>query len=189
MSFDKMMIHYCAPTLCEIKAGNMFFIKNQDYSESAFEDWKQSFFGRGFMSFAIPLSESSTAILVCNVCQVRKILADYLVQAYLCQKGYHCSGLFDFVNEFSNRVQKCQGFPHEIGVILGYPVEDVIEFENHQGHDCKYCGQWKSYSNVENARECHCRYNNCCGFCERLYNEGYSLDYIITEYKKMASAA
>lgn len=189
MSFDQMMIHYCAPTLCEIKAGNMFFVKNQDYSESSFEDWKKTFFSRGIISFAIRLSESSTAILVCNVCKVRKILADCIVQAYLCQKNYHCSGVVDFVDEFTSRVQKCQGFPHEIGVILGYPVEDVIEFENHQGHDCKYCGQWKSYSDVENARECHCRYKNCCGFCERLYSEGYSLNYIICEYKKTASAA
>ena len=39
-----------------------------------------------------------------------------------------------------------QGFPHEIGVILGYPVEDVIEFEKHQGKNCKYCGCWKRYS-------------------------------------------
>ena len=30
MSFDKMMVHYCAPTLCGIKSGNMFFIKNEE---------------------------------------------------------------------------------------------------------------------------------------------------------------
>ena len=189
MNFDQKIIHYCAPTLCEIKAGNIFFVKNQDFSKDSFEEWKKTFFSRGLMSFAIPLSENTTAVLICNVCQERKLLEDSLVQAYLIEKGYHCNGLFDFVEEFSYRVQNCQGFPHEIGIILGYPVEDVIEFENHQGHDCKYCGLWKSYSNVENARKCNCRYKNCTGFCERLYNEGYSLNYIINEYKRVESAA
>ena len=189
MSLDKMIIRYCAPALCGIKASSMFFIKNQNFQESIFQQWKKMLFERGFMSFAIPLSESSTGILISNVCWVRKILEDPFVQAYLSEKDYHCNGLFEFVDEFSNRVNSCQGFPHEIGVILGYPIEDVIEFENHQGRNCKYCGIWKSYSNTDDAKDFQCRYKNCCGLCERLYNEGYSLEYIINEYKKTLIAA
>ena len=189
MTFNQIMIKCSAPTLCDIKPANLFFVKNQDFSEGSFEEWKDSFFKLGLMCFKIKLSKDSTAILVCNVCWERKLLEDPVIQAYLSGKGYQCKSVFDFVKEFSFRVQKNTGFPHEVGVILGYPVEDVIEFENHQGHDCKYCGQWKSYSNVENARECHYRYKSCCGFCERLYSEGYSLDYIICQYKKMTPAA
>ena len=111
------------------------------------------------------------------------------VLSYLVEKGYHCGGVFDFVNDFTYRLHSTQGFPHEIGVILGYPVDDVIEFENHEGQNCKYCGQWKSYTDIEKAKQCHCNYKKCCGFCESLYNKGYSLDYIVQEYKKIASAA
>ena len=189
MSFDQMMIHFCAPTLCEIKPGNMFFVKNNDFTQTSFEQWKQSLFLRGFLSFAIRLSENSTAIFVCNVCWVRKILGDISVHSYLVEKGYHCGGVFDFVNDFTYRLHTTQGFPHEIGVVLGYPVDDVIEFKNHEGQNCKYCGQWKTYTDIEKAKQCHCNYKNCCGFCEKLYNEGYSLDYILREYKNLISAA
>ena len=65
---------------------------------------------------------------------------------HLSEKGYEVSNAFDFVNDLFNRMKNEQGFPHEIGVILGYPVEDVIEFEKHQGKNCKYCGCWKRYS-------------------------------------------
>ncbi len=189
MSFDQMMIHFCAPTLCEIKPGNIFFLKNKDFSKTSFEQWKQTLFIRGFSSFAIKLSDTSIAIFVCNVCWERKILGDSLVHSYLLEKDYHSNGVFDFIQEFSNHLQTENGFPHEIGVLLGYPVDDVIEFENHQGKNCKYCGQWKSYNDIENARQCHCRYKNCSGFCEKLYNEGYNLDYIVHEYKKLEKVA
>ena len=68
MSFDQMMIHFCAPTLCEIKPGNIFFLKNKDFSKTSFEQWKQTLFIRGFSSFAIKLADTSIAIFVCNVC-------------------------------------------------------------------------------------------------------------------------
>ena len=189
MSFDQLMIHYCAPTLCDIKPGNIFFVRNTDFSENSFKEWKKTFYARGLMSFAIKLSEDSTAIFVCNPCWERKILGDSIVQAYLHEKGYHGCGVTDFVKDFKIRLQTAPGFPHEIGIVLGYPVDDVIEFENHEGQNCKYCGQWKSYSDPETAKQCHCKYKNCCGFCESLYNKGYSLEYIIREYKKIASVA
>ena len=189
MSFNQLMIHYCAPTLCDIKPGNIFFVRNRDFSQSCFEEWKNTFLILGFMTFAIKLSKDSTAIFVCNPCWERKILGDSMVQAYLHEKGYHDCGVTDFVKHFKIRLQTAPGFPHEIGIVLGYPVNDVIEFENHEGQNCKYCGYWKSYSDIENAKQCHCEYKNCSGLCERLYNEGYSLDFIIREYKKVAAAA
>ena len=74
MNFNQIMIKCSAPTLCDIKPANLFFVKNQDFSEGNFEEWKNSFFRLGLMSFKIKLSEESTAILVCNVCWGRKLL-------------------------------------------------------------------------------------------------------------------
>jgi hypothetical protein len=189
MSFDKMMIHYCAPTLCGIKSGNMFFIKNDVFSENNFNQWKETFSTYGILTFAIQLSNFTTGILTCNVCWVRKILDDAMVNAYLHGKGYNSTSVFDFVEIFSNRIKTQKGFPHEIGVILGYPIDDVIEFEKHQGRNCKYCGYWKTYTDIEKAKDCKCRYKNCSCLCEKWYKEGYSIIQIIQEYKKIDNAA
>ncbi len=41
--------------------------------------------------------------------------------------------------------------PHELGVFLGYPVEDVIAFIESNGAPCLVCKYWKVYQDVENA--------------------------------------
>ncbi len=189
MSFDQMMIQFSAPALCNIKPGNLFFAKKNVFSEIRLKKWKEEFSKRGLMVFSLQLSENSTAILVLNICWTRKILEDSLVQAYLAQKGYRSSNVFDVVQKLFIRMKQNKGFPHEVGVLLGYPIEDVIEFENHQGYDCKYCGYWKTYSDVETAKECQCKYKYCSGMCRQLYEKGYSLDQIVMEYKKQSAVA
>ena len=52
-------------------------------------------------------------------------------------------------------------FPHEIGVFLGYPPADVQAFCRFGGANCKLCGYWKVYGDVEHARSCFARYDDC----------------------------
>lgn len=46
-----------------------------------------------------------------------------------------------------------QEFPHETGVFLGYPLEDVKGFIRHGGKNYCEIGYWKVYSKAEQARE------------------------------------
>ena len=41
-----------------------------------------------------------------------------------------------------------QQFPHEMGLLLGYPIEDVVGFMEHSGKEYLYSGYWKVYENV-----------------------------------------
>lgn len=51
--------------------------------------------------------------------------------------------------------------PHEVGLFLGYPAEDVEGFRRHGGQGYKYSGLWKVYSDVERAQRCFRQYG-CC---------------------------
>jgi len=42
--------------------------------------------------------------------------------------------------------------PHEIGVFLGIPIEDILGFIKHKGDKCLFCSYWKVYHNPESAR-------------------------------------
>jgi hypothetical protein len=44
-------------------------------------------------------------------------------------------------------------FPHEIGVFLGYPIEDVWGFILNEGKNCVCCRYWKVYHDLEKAQE------------------------------------
>ena len=39
-------------------------------------------------------------------------------------------------------------FPHEIGLLVGYPVEDVEGFIRNSDENCLYIGYWKVYGNL-----------------------------------------
>lgn len=186
MSFNQMVINFSAPTFCRIKPGNLFFVRNNLFLKKNFDEWKKSFSEHGIMSFSLELSESSTAILVIDIFSVKKILNDIHVRNYLGKKGYEYSDEFGFINELFMRIKYNEVFPHEVGIILGYPLNDVIEFEKQHGTNFKYGGYWKSYSDVENAKKCQCKYNDCSCLCKNLYDNGLSLSQIINEYNKYA---
>lgn len=42
-------------------------------------------------------------------------------------------------------------YPHEVGVLLGYPLWDVKDFIRYSGANYIICGYWKVYHDAENA--------------------------------------
>ena len=68
MSFDQIIVQSSSPTFCNIKPGNLFFVKNEALDNDKFEAWKNTFFKHGLMAFSAQISETSTAILLLNVC-------------------------------------------------------------------------------------------------------------------------
>jgi len=49
--------------------------------------------------------------------------------------------------------------PHEVGVFLGIPAEDVRGFMRHGGMNCHFCSYWKVYHEPEAARERFARFD------------------------------
>ena len=190
MSFDQMMIHYSAPTLCGIKPGNLFFVKASEFSEKGLLLWKKKFKKCGFSVTAAKSSKDTVFVLVYNPLLLRNLLGDVFVSSYLLGKGYKTPlNTCSVIKELVKRIMTKNDFPHEVGIILGYPIQDVIEFEAKNGKDCKYCGYWKSYSDVENAKKCMCSYKKCSCMCREWFDQGYSVTQIICEYNKAVKAA
>ena len=50
-------------------------------------------------------------------------------------------------------------FPHEMGVLLGYPLEDVKGFINNRGRIFLYTGYWKVYSDLQQKMDLFGRLN------------------------------
>lgn len=49
--------------------------------------------------------------------------------------------------------------PHEMGLFLGYPIEDVIEFIEHPNRRALMFGYWKVYYNMESASNTFRKYD------------------------------
>ena len=74
------------------------------------------------------------------------------IRELLQESGYQDFTLGNILSTFQKRYQGYMcgepGFPHEMGVLLGYPVEDVRGFMEQNGQNALYQGYWKVYAHV-----------------------------------------
>ena len=70
--------------------------------------------------------------------------------------GYMDMSLDKILGRLSGRIEdfarRGMGFPHEIGVFLGYPPDDVKGFIKNEGKKYLMIGYWKVYSDPAGAR-------------------------------------
>lgn len=68
-------------------------------------------------------------------------------------------------------------FPHEVGVFLGYPLEDVLGYLR-DPYGCIFSGAWKVYAEPEKKRELFEKYRRCRKCILRRLASGHTLDEI-----------
>ena len=70
-------------------------------------------------------------------------------------------------------------FPHEIGLFLGYPYEDVIGFIKNKGKNYTYCGYWKTYGDPEISKKKFQQFQKCVFEYKRMYEKGKVIKQLI----------
>ena len=85
----------------------------------------------------------------------------------------------DCLRQLAARLCLEEAFPHEIGVFLGYPLDDVKGFIRHKGRDYTFCGCWKCYGDPQAARRRFERYRRCTAVLRRRYAEGTPITQLI----------
>ena len=77
--------------------------------------------------------------------------------------------------ELHNRLRDYACFPHEIGIFLGYPLDDVVGFIENRGQNCKCCGLWKVYCNESETRKLFDKLEKCTRIYLRVFSEGRTI--------------
>ena len=97
------------------------------------------------------------------------------IRAFLSEMGYTAFDPEAALETLSRAVRAGTDFPHEIGVFLGYPLEDVIGFIRNKGQ-CFCClGCWKAYSNEAQARRVFALYEKCRNVYLSCYRRGFGV--------------
>jgi hypothetical protein len=95
------------------------------------------------------------------------------------QAGYSNLSLDGVLKEFRIRYREYMetknDFPHEMGLLLGYPTEDVEGFITHQGDHCLCVGYWKVYANKERKLKIFERFENAKESLIQLLSCGVSM--------------
>jgi len=174
---EEMIIRHCSPTLAGIKTGNLFSCPFES-AEQLMKDIRQlnrRLTARGVRIIPLRINEHTALIYVYRPKKLQQDFARDEVAEILCERGYSSMMPGRCIVCLANRLQECDDFPHEIGVFLGYPPEDVLGFI-----DNPYCpkmsGYWKVYGDEEKARKLFLQYRKCTDAYMHQHSNGRCLE-------------
>ncbi len=175
---DQLFAWHCAPTFAGIKMASLVAAPQVRRTELAGQlgRYNRAFRRQGLRFRLIPTHRSRDLLLVYRPEQLARQLARPEVRRLLAGRGYPADGPPERqVEHLCRQLATREAFPHEVGVFLGYPLEDVLGFVEHGGKGCKCTGPWKVYSDVDRAQDLFRRYGQCREAVCRRVAEGSTL--------------
>lgn len=150
-TMDQLLAVYCSPTLSGVKPASLVSCgKEYPY---ALEQYQQAFTSRLISFLPMYTKNRQWLLLVYHQKLLQQQLTIPAVQKLLQLFGYPVQqNLAALLSHLRRRLQETETFPHEIGLFLGYPIEDVLGFIRWKGKNYKWRGYWKVYGDVEKAK-------------------------------------
>lgn len=141
-SLMMQIILHCAPVLKNVKMSSMFTVP------AAYLKFVRSVFkNTGIKVRCLCQGMGRAVVYVYREQEVQQCLADPQAIVFLHTYGYESTDVDACLNHLSQRVslsaQGAESYPHEMGIFLGYPLEDVRGFILHEGKDSRYTGYGK----------------------------------------------
>lgn len=182
---DQYIAKYCAPTLAGIKTGSLFTAAYTDRAALSRElrELNSVLTKHGLRAVPLRISPKRVLIYLYRPEALTRDLRSPEAAAILRARGYRDTDPGLCLKRLIRRLRETDEFPHEIGLFLSYPPEDVRGFmENpHGGYKC--VGFWKVYGDRERAERVFTRYRRCTeAFCRATAN-GKTLESMIAGTK------
>ena len=134
-NFGQLLAYHTAPTLLGMKCASLVSLSRAEYDvEEHSCDFNLRTAAKGLKSRVLCGCGGRVLLLVYNEPLLEKRLSDSEVRRLLKWFGY--GGDFtpeECLDRLSQRIQGSVEFPHEIGLFLDYPVEDVVGFIRNKG--------------------------------------------------------
>lgn len=167
---DEMVIRHCAPTLASIKTGNLFSCPCETEEEvlHGIRELNRRLGGKGLRVLPLRRRDGKCLVYVYRPQRLAHDLKDESARSILSDMDYPGESLSGCLRRLCERVKTSKEFPHEIGLFLGYPPEDVAGFIGKR-EEAKCVGCWKVYSDVERARRLFTQYEHCTNIYLRQY--------------------
>ncbi len=177
---ETLLINHCAPVLAGLKTGNLFNYKAE--AQNVIRECKKienTLFKYGVYIDIIKSSDNYSLIYVYRKHNLEYDVKNSLANSILKDRGYTDFSASGLLKHLKQRINDSICFPHEIGLFLSYPPEDVKGFIENRGYDFKLCGYWKVYCNEETALKKFALYKNCTNMYVKLFNSGKKFEDLI----------
>lgn len=184
---ENQLVLQCAPVITGMKISNLLIIQNHYLRQIS------KLLSRSKISYYVLYAskEKATALLY-----DRKKLEHYIagekVRLFFRKSGYEDFQLeavfrrlrkrYEIYRQNDAVTERKRLFPHELGLLLGYPLEDVQGFIQNGGKNSLYTGYWKVYYNVPLKKALFLQYERARETLIELVSNGVGIAEILDVY-------
>ena len=176
---DELLVVHGAPTLAGIKTANLFSIPYEEdhILRDSLCKLNKEFVSSGLRIIPMKKMDKRILVYIYRPKQLREDIMNEKALSILESLGYQYDTVEQYLQALIHRLNQVSSFPHEIGLFLGYPPEDVEAFMGNTQACCKCIGCWKVYGDVECAQKKFEQYKACT----KIYYNRWKLGSTIKE--------
>ena len=159
---EALLARHAAPVLAGMKTANLFSVQGlwlHDLQREIFALTKQ-LAPKGLRLMLLCPGRGRALVYVYRPALLARDLERPEARALLSYLGYPqdmAGCLLTLKRQMAHNAQ----FPHEIGLFLGYPPDDVAGYILNSGKNCKCCGCWKVYCNECETAKTFAKFAKC----------------------------
>ena len=186
---DKLLIKYASPTLGGIKTGSLFKV----YKNSSIDLKKEIDYynlSLNYLDLYLEILYSCDKydlIYIYNFKMLTQELNNKEVKEFFKIFNYRCDFIDEYISCLKKRFNILKKTPHEIGIFLGYPLNDVKSFIIYKGKNFKISGCWKVYDNVDYCIKQFNKFKKYRYMFYYLYENNYNIESLVLMSKNMSS--
>lgn len=177
-----LLAFHCAPIIKGSKVANIITVSFREAYKI-----QELIEGTGIRCFFLKKDGGKAILYLYRQNMLFRVLYNEETRAFLRQYGYRDLSIGGTLTALSRRISIYEGdmghgisatsidFPHEIGIFLGYPIDDVKEFVKQGGENYIYLGYWKVYQDVNRAKQLFARFDSDRELAFREIMEGKSI--------------
>lgn len=175
---EQHIIRNCAPTLAGLKTGSAFVCpyETEEQLLSSLRSVNRKLMPRGVRAIPLRRRDNRALIYVFRPDSLRSDLSREEACSILADRGYCLGGCESCIAQLAHRIREQEQFPHEIGLFLGYPPEDVRGFMENCACGQKCTGCWKVYGDECSARRRFDQYKKCTRVYRDCWERGATLE-------------
>ena len=183
---EELLIRHCSPTLAGMKTGSLFAGEfcDEEKLRECMRCWNRMLTRKGVRAVPLQFKDGRALIYVYRPERLRMDFCHSTSERLLRERGYCKEKPGNCVVQLIKRLQEFEKFPHEIGLFLGYPPEDVSGFIENQGYGYKWVGNWKVYGDTETAKKTSARYKKCTDTYRSMFAKGKTIGQLTVDENK-----
>lgn len=175
---DNLLVTHCSPTLAGMKSGSLFSysFESTETLGDTLSMWNSQLNEKGLFIRVLCFLEGRALIYAYRPKKLLRDFEAFETKAFLAGCGYEKTDDIEYMmDSLSEKIASGGCFPHEIGLFLGYPLEDVKGFIVNKGKNCKCVGCWKVYTDEIEAKRVFAKFRKCTDVYCRKFTEGLSI--------------